>query len=203
VISARTCPPELDRISARRDSPDSTLSSDTIDNVLTPESIAAPSVLSRSDDGSSLLATDPLKVERNMSADDETGPGRSSSPTESSCARGQSSVTPANSSLLRYEFSNVRVCAQPTRPPRHSQLTIPQLLPNHTSSFLRSGSKFVGTQQSDRQVYNVDVEIKHVDMAESYLCGYLRIQGLYRCLAHISSRTRSDILQVLRRITLP
>ncbi|KAJ5832675.1 hypothetical protein N7474_000986 [Penicillium riverlandense] len=160
VISARTCPPELDRISARRDSPDSTLSSDTIDNVLSPESIAAPSVLSRSDDGSSLLATDPLKVDRKMSADDETGPGRSSSPTESSCARGQSSVTPANSSLLRYEFSNVR------------------LLPNHTSSFLRSGSKFVGTQQSDRQVYNVDVEIKHVDMAESYLCGYLRIQGL-------------------------
>ncbi|KAJ5620048.1 hypothetical protein N7510_004032 [Penicillium lagena] len=127
VISARTCPPELDRISARRDSPDSTLSSDTIDNVLSPESIAAPSVLSRSDDGGSPLPTDPLKVERKMSADDETGPGRSSSPTESSsCARGQSSVTPANSSLLRYEFSNVRVCAQPTRPPRrHSQLTIP------------------------------------------------------------------------------
>lgn len=30
---------------------------------------------------------------------------------------------------------------------------------------------------SDKQVYNVDVEIKHVDIAESYLCGYLRIQG--------------------------
>ena len=27
-------------------------------------------------------------------------------------------------------------------------------------------------------MYNVDVEIKHVDMAESSLCGYLRIQGL-------------------------
>ena len=53
-----------------------------------------------------------------------------------------------------------------------------KLLPNHTSSFLRAGSKFVGTQQSDRQKYNVDVEIKHVDMAESYLCGYLRIQGM-------------------------
>lgn len=54
-----------------------------------------------------------------------------------------------------------------------------QLLPNYTSSFLRPGSRFTGTQQSDRQVYNVDVEIKHVDMAESYLCGYLRIQGLW------------------------
>ena len=52
-----------------------------------------------------------------------------------------------------------------------------QLLPNSTSSFLRPGSKFKGTQQSDRQVYDVQVEIKDVDMAESSLCGYLRIQG--------------------------
>ena len=51
-----------------------------------------------------------------------------------------------------------------------------QLLPT-TSSFLRPGSKFRGTQQSDRQVYDVQVEIKDVDMAESFLCGYLRIQG--------------------------
>nr|POE74814.1 glucose-induced degradation protein 4 like [Quercus suber] len=47
-----------------------------------------------------------------------------------------------------------------------------------TSSFLRPGSKFRGTQQSDRQIYDVQVEIKDVDMAESFLCGYLRIQGL-------------------------
>jgi len=46
------------------------------------------------------------------------------------------------------------------------------------SSFLRPGSKFHGTQQSERQVYDVQVEIKHVDMRESFLCGYLRIQGL-------------------------
>lgn len=47
-----------------------------------------------------------------------------------------------------------------------------------TSSFLRPGSKFQGTQESDRQVYNVQVEVKYVDMAESFVCGYLRIQGL-------------------------
>ncbi|KAI9839933.1 MAG: hypothetical protein M1819_000125 [Sarea resinae] len=64
------------------------------------------------------------------------------------------------SSSMGYEFSNVR------------------LLPNSTSSFLHSGSKFHGTQQSDSQVYDVQVEIKHVDMHESFLCGYLRIQGL-------------------------
>ncbi|KAK4543631.1 hypothetical protein LTR36_005276 [Oleoguttula mirabilis] len=61
-------------------------------------------------------------------------------------------------------------------------LTFPRdrerLQPTITSSFLRPGSKFKGTQQSDRQVYEVQVEIKDVDMAESFLCGYLRIQGL-------------------------
>ncbi|WEW55828.1 hypothetical protein PRK78_001261 [Emydomyces testavorans] len=61
---------------------------------------------------------------------------------------------------LSHEFSNVR------------------LIPDHPCSFLRAGSKFVGTQQSDRQVYNVDVEVKDVNMEESFLCGYLRIQGL-------------------------
>lgn len=48
----------------------------------------------------------------------------------------------------------------------------------HTSSFLRPGSVFKGTQQSDRQEYKVTVEVKHVDMAESSMCGYLTIQGL-------------------------
>ncbi|KAJ5301702.1 hypothetical protein PENANT_c002G11688 [Penicillium antarcticum] len=161
VISTRTCPPEPDRISAWRDSPDPTDSGIESFDALSPESAIAPSVLSRSDDGSTLLATEPLKVEKKLTgADEYTAPVRSSSPAESSCIRSQTPTLPTNSSLLDWEFSNVR------------------LLPNHTSSFLRSGSKFVGTQQSDRQVYNVDVEIKHVDMAESYLCGYLRIQGL-------------------------
>jgi len=53
-----------------------------------------------------------------------------------------------------------------------------RFIPNSTSSFLKPNAKFVGTQQSDRQRYEVSVEINHVDMAESFLCGYLRIQGL-------------------------
>ncbi|KAI9844225.1 MAG: hypothetical protein M1837_005731 [Sclerophora amabilis] len=47
-----------------------------------------------------------------------------------------------------------------------------------SSSFLRTGSKFHGTQRSDRQVYDVQVELKHVDISQSFVCGYLRIQGL-------------------------
>ncbi|KAL8795286.1 MAG: hypothetical protein Q9195_002297 [Heterodermia aff. obscurata] len=59
-----------------------------------------------------------------------------------------------------------------------SRFSNTRIISNWTSSFLRPGSKFKGTQQSDRQNYNVEVEIKYVDMAESFLCGYLRIEGL-------------------------
>ncbi|KAI8623659.1 vacuolar import and degradation protein-domain-containing protein [Xylariaceae sp. FL1651] len=60
---------------------------------------------------------------------------------------------------MGFDYSNIRI--SPTSP----------------SSFLRPGSKFHGTQQSERQVYDVQVEIKYVDLRESFLCGYLRIQG--------------------------
>ncbi|KAF1814341.1 hypothetical protein P152DRAFT_268255 [Eremomyces bilateralis CBS 781.70] len=53
-----------------------------------------------------------------------------------------------------------------------------KFVPNTTSSYLRPGAKFHGAQQSDRQQYDVQVEIIHVDIADSFLCGYLRIQGL-------------------------
>ncbi|KAH6856375.1 vacuolar import and degradation protein-domain-containing protein [Chaetomium sp. MPI-CAGE-AT-0009] len=46
------------------------------------------------------------------------------------------------------------------------------------SLYLQPGSRFVGTQQSKRQRYEVEVEIKHVDMRESFMCGHLTIQGL-------------------------
>ncbi|KAF2447456.1 hypothetical protein P171DRAFT_429095 [Karstenula rhodostoma CBS 690.94] len=53
-----------------------------------------------------------------------------------------------------------------------------RFLPNSSSSLLRPGSRFKGNQTSDRQQYEVEVEIKYVDMRESFLCGYLRIKGL-------------------------
>ncbi|KAJ3578176.1 hypothetical protein NPX13_g2391 [Xylaria arbuscula] len=45
-----------------------------------------------------------------------------------------------------------------------------RILPLAPSSYLRAGSKFHGTQQSERQVYDVQVEIKYVDLHESFLC---------------------------------
>lgn len=47
-----------------------------------------------------------------------------------------------------------------------------------TSSFLRPGLEFVGTQQSGRAVYEVNVSLKFVDLEESFLCGFLKISGL-------------------------
>jgi hypothetical protein len=52
-----------------------------------------------------------------------------------------------------------------------------QFLPNTSSSLLRPGSRFKGSQTSDRQQYEVEVEIKHVDMRESFMCGYPKIKG--------------------------
>lgn len=69
-----------------------------------------------------------------------------------------------------------------------------QLQPHSTTSFLRSGSKFRGTQTSDRQVYEVQVEIKDVDLAESFLCGYLRIQGA-TSLASLKTLPSANIMQ--------
>ncbi|KAL5115209.1 hypothetical protein ACEQ8H_006883 [Pleosporales sp. CAS-2024a] len=53
-----------------------------------------------------------------------------------------------------------------------------RFVPNTSSSLLRPGSRFRGSQTSDRQQYEVEVEVKHVDMRESFMCGYLRIKGL-------------------------
>lgn len=58
-----------------------------------------------------------------------------------------------------------------------SQIRLTQESLYHTS-YLRPGSRFTGTQRSDRQIYNVDVDIQHVSIPQSFLCGYLRIQGL-------------------------
>lgn len=115
VISTRTCPPELDRTSLWRDSPEADDAViDSLEDVLSPESAPAPSVLSRSDDGTALMATAPIRVERKMAVDEDTGPARSSSPADS-CPRSESPVSQPNSSL-RYEFSNVRVSVLGSHP---------------------------------------------------------------------------------------
>lgn len=53
-----------------------------------------------------------------------------------------------------------------------------RLYPLYPSSFLRPGSKFSGTQQSEQHIYNVDVEILTLSVPEASMTGYLRICGL-------------------------
>src|SRR6201999_865772 len=50
--------------------------------------------------------------------------------------------------------------------------------PNSSSSLLRPGAKFIGIQRSEKAEFKVVVDIQHVDMANSFMCGYLNIRGL-------------------------
>jgi glucose-induced degradation protein 4 len=50
--------------------------------------------------------------------------------------------------------------------------------PNSSSTFLKPGARFTGMQRSEKQEYEVVVDVQHVDMAESFMCGYLRIHAL-------------------------
>ncbi|KAK8735660.1 hypothetical protein OTU49_005249 [Cherax quadricarinatus] len=50
--------------------------------------------------------------------------------------------------------------------------------PGVTRSLLYNGSRFQGHQKSKGQSYDVEVVLQHVDEANSYLCGYLKIKGL-------------------------
>jgi hypothetical protein len=49
---------------------------------------------------------------------------------------------------------------------------------NESIGALYAGSRFTGEQRSGRCNYSVKVEIQHVDLRQSTLCGYLHIQGL-------------------------
>lgn len=65
----------------------------------------------------------------------------------------------------------VRVDIVPPPPNNSKQLGV-------TKSLLYNGSKFKGFQKSKGNSYEVEVVLQHVDEANSYLCGYLKITGL-------------------------
>jgi len=50
--------------------------------------------------------------------------------------------------------------------------------PGVSRSLLYNGSKFKGHQKSKGNQYDVEVILQHVDLENSYLCGYLKIKGL-------------------------
>lgn len=63
-----------------------------------------------------------------------------------------------------------------------------------TTSFLKPGSLFVGSQQSGRSTYEVKVELKEVDLRKSYLCGFLTIHGLTESHPEITTFFKGEII---------
>ncbi|XP_055330986.1 glucose-induced degradation protein 4 homolog [Paramacrobiotus metropolitanus] len=51
-------------------------------------------------------------------------------------------------------------------------------LPGLPNSILYSGSRFQGFQKSRGNCYDVEVVLHNVDLASSFLCGFLKIKGL-------------------------
>ncbi|ODV92274.1 hypothetical protein CANCADRAFT_30482 [Tortispora caseinolytica NRRL Y-17796] len=60
----------------------------------------------------------------------------------------------------------------------YDELSPSRLRTYSSCSLLRAGNVFAGTQQSGNTTHEVHVVIKHVDLAQSFMCGYLTIQGL-------------------------
>lgn len=121
-FSRTTCPPEVERLSTWRDSPGVPPAdeSDSPDNPLSPDSANIHAMLTQSNDGIAHSNSDPkgASTEPNTSIHNMTKPdeeavvGRLSPSGEPLRSPRQSSsvTTPSTTSLLSYEFSNVRVC---------------------------------------------------------------------------------------------
>jgi len=181
-----SCPPEEEREShaPREDSEEDDGPTVTgaereaiVDHAIAQEPTPEPEMLPESSipesRGNDKVVGDAIDAPSSVASPDAA---ESDAPQAQVRADGEAQLPPL---YLNYGPDHERVCAF-TRFVLAEDLTnacAVQLPPSQTSSFLRPGSKFHGTQQSDRQVYDVQVEIKDVDMAESFLCGYLRIQG--------------------------
>ncbi|CAO3570198.1 unnamed protein product [Mortierella alpina] len=69
----------------------------------------------------------------------------------------------------------------------------PRIAPSKTFH-LYAGSRFRGKQRSGSHSYDVVVDIKHVDLAESFLCGYLRINGLTEEYPELTTYFEAEII---------
>ncbi|KAG4303929.1 hypothetical protein PORY_002673 [Pneumocystis oryctolagi] len=90
------------------------------------------------------------------------------------------------------EESSVRSTTR-IQPSFDKELSTMRLLTLQTS-FLRSGAYFVGTQQSGRALYEVSVDFQHVNPKESFLCGYLHIQGLTKDNSSLTTYFEGEII---------
>ncbi|KAF9299030.1 GID complex subunit 4, VID24 [Linnemannia elongata] len=59
---------------------------------------------------------------------------------------------------------------------------------------LYTGSRFQGKQRSGSHSYDVVVDIKHVDLNDSFLCGYLHIKGLTEEYPELTTYFEAEII---------
>ncbi|KAI9311981.1 vacuolar import/degradation protein Vid24 [Dichotomocladium elegans] len=69
-----------------------------------------------------------------------------------------------------------------------------QRLPNSRLGSLYPGSRFQGVQHCGSSNYDVAVEIQHVDLKESTLCGYLKISGLTSEYPELTTFFQAEII---------
>ncbi|RHZ45285.1 hypothetical protein Glove_682g11 [Diversispora epigaea] len=74
-----------------------------------------------------------------------------------------------------------------------TEISSVRLMPTTTCS-LYSGSKFIGKQTSGSHSYEVAVHIQHVDLSESFLCGYLHIKGLTEDYPDLTTFFEAEII---------
>lgn len=80
-----------------------------------------------------------------------------------------------NSDLLERMFGPH---SDPARTKMEAMEPSPRSQPRRHLECLKPGITFDGSQQSRDNRYSVQVEIKDVNLADSFLCGYLTINGL-------------------------
>ncbi|KAG0291868.1 hypothetical protein BGZ96_004770 [Linnemannia gamsii] len=68
-----------------------------------------------------------------------------------------------------------------------------RVLPSKTFH-LYTGSRFQGKQRSGSHSYDVVVDIKHVDLDDSFLCGYLHIKGLTEEYPELTTYFEAEII---------
>ncbi|KAF9104932.1 GID complex subunit 4, VID24 [Mortierella sp. GBA35] len=68
-----------------------------------------------------------------------------------------------------------------------------RVLPSKTFH-LYAGSRFQGKQRSGSHSYDVVVDIKHVDLGDSFLCGYLHIKGLTEEYPELTTYFEAEII---------
>lgn len=67
-------------------------------------------------------------------------------------------------------------------------------VPRFDSSYLKPNSRFTGIQQSGKAKYNINVELKTVDLANSLVLGFLQINGLTEQYPEITTCFRGEII---------